>query len=76
MRNSTFICINYFFLFLIDQMYALHISLVLRIRCDAKIAQCPLGEKYGCNPKTEALDLFRLAKSLNLNVSTTSRREK
>lgn len=44
-------------------------SLVLRIRCDAKVSQCPLGEKYGCNPNTEATELITLAKSLGLNVS-------
>lgn len=48
--------------------YLFCFSLVLRIRCDAKVAQCPLGDKYGCNPDTEAPDLIRLAKKLNLNV--------
>jgi len=43
-------------------------SLVLRIRCDAKMAQCPLGDKYGCNPDTEAPDLIRMAKKLDLNM--------
>lgn len=43
-------------------------SLVLRIRCDAKMSQCPLGEKFGCNPETEAPQLIELAKSLDLNV--------
>lgn len=48
--------------------FSFYCSLVLRIRCDAKVAQCPLGDKYGCNPDTEAPDLIRLAKKLNLNV--------
>lgn len=42
--------------------------LVLRIRCDAQFSQCPLGEKYGCNPDTEAPGLIELSKSLGLNV--------
>ncbi|XP_031640445.1 ornithine decarboxylase 1-like isoform X2 [Contarinia nasturtii] len=45
-----------------------HANLVLRIRCDAKVAQCPLGEKYGCNPDTDGKDLIELAKSLGLNM--------
>lgn len=44
-------------------------SLVLRIRCDAKASQCPLGDKYGCDPVLEAPELIQLAKSLDLNVS-------
>lgn len=42
--------------------------LVLRIRCDAKEAQCPLGDKFGCDPKLEAPKLIQLAKKLGLNV--------
>lgn len=42
--------------------------LVLRIRVDAQVAQCPLGEKYGCNPDTEAPNLIEVSKSLGLNV--------
>lgn len=45
---------------------------MLRIRCDAKVSQCPLGEKYGCNPDTEAPQLIELAKSLNLDVNIQS----
>lgn len=47
----------------------LSFRLVLRIRCDAKVAQCPLGEKFGCDPVEDAPVLIQLAKSLNLNVS-------
>ncbi|XP_055316889.1 ornithine decarboxylase 1-like [Sitodiplosis mosellana] len=43
-------------------------KLILRIRCDAKVSQCPLGEKYGCNPDTEAPELIDLAMSLGLKV--------
>lgn len=42
--------------------------LVLRIRCDARDAQCPLGDKYGCDPVTEAHGLLELARRLRLNV--------
>lgn len=42
--------------------------MVIRIRCDAKIAQCQLGMKFGCNPVTEAPNLLMLAKALGLNV--------
>lgn len=41
---------------------------MLRIRCDAKVAQCPLGEKFGCDPVADAPTLIELAKSLNLNL--------
>lgn len=43
-------------------------KLVIRIRCDAVDAQCPLGMKFGCDPIMEAPQLLRVAKSLNLNV--------
>lgn len=42
---------------------------MLRIRCDAKAAQCPLGDKFGCDPELEAPELIQLAKTLGLNVS-------
>lgn len=42
--------------------------LVLRIRCDAEVSQCPLGEKYGCNPENEAIELIELSKSLEMKV--------
>lgn len=42
--------------------------LVLRIRCDAKVAQCPLGDKFGCDPVHDAPGLLLLAKELELDV--------
>lgn len=42
--------------------------MVIRIRCDAKIAQCQLGMKFGCDPITEAPKLLRLARSLEMDV--------
>lgn len=42
--------------------------MVIRIRCDAKIAQCQLGMKFGCNPITEAPNLLILAKTLGIEV--------
>lgn len=41
--------------------------LVIRIRCDAKVAQCPLGMKYGVSVK-EAPHLLEVARELGLNV--------
>lgn len=43
-------------------------QVVLRIRCDAETAQCPLGMKFGCDPIHEAPNLLHLAYTLNLNV--------
>ncbi|XP_032665387.1 ornithine decarboxylase 1-like [Odontomachus brunneus] len=43
-------------------------KIVLRIRCDAEVAQCPLGMKFGCDPINEAPNLLRLARALGLNV--------
>lgn len=43
-------------------------KMVIRIRCDAEVAQCQLGMKFGCNPKTEAPELLRLAYSLGVDV--------
>lgn len=40
----------------------------MRIRCDAEVAQCPLGMKFGCDPVHEAPKLLRLAYNLGLNV--------
>lgn len=46
---------------------ALH-RLVIRIRCDAALAQCQLGMKFGCNAVTEAPHLLKVAQSLGLHV--------
>ncbi|CAH0403129.1 unnamed protein product [Chilo suppressalis] len=45
-----------------------HAQLVLRIRCDAAKARCPLGIKFGCDPVTEAPGLLKLAAVLGLQV--------
>lgn len=42
--------------------------MVLRFRCDAKISQCPLGDKFGCDPKKDAPRLMQEAKRLNMDV--------
>ncbi|CAH2246380.1 jg27642 [Pararge aegeria aegeria] len=42
--------------------------LVVRIRCDATSAQCPLGIKFGCDPVSEAPRLLKLAAVMGLNV--------
>lgn len=46
----------------------LFFRLIVRIRSDAKDAQCPLGMKFGCDPIKEAPRLLLTAKYLNLNV--------
>lgn len=43
-------------------------QIVLRIRCDAEVAQCQLGMKFGCDPVTEGPSLLHLARMLGLNV--------
>uniref|UniRef100_V5GTY5 ornithine decarboxylase n=1 Tax=Anoplophora glabripennis TaxID=217634 RepID=V5GTY5_ANOGL len=43
-------------------------EMVIRIRSDALEARCPLGMKFGCNPVTEAPELLRIARSLDINV--------
>lgn len=42
--------------------------MVIRIRCDATEVQCQLGNKFGCDPITEAPELLRIAKSLDIDV--------
>lgn len=42
--------------------------LVLRIRCDAEVSQCPLGMKFGCEATVEGPHLLRVAASVGLNV--------
>lgn len=46
----------------------IYFRLIIRIRSDALVAKCPLGNKYGCCPDNDAPKLLRLAKKLNLNV--------
>lgn len=54
-------------LYKIQNLYP-NARLVIRIRCDAVDAQCPLGMKFGCDPVKDAPYLLDIAKSLNLNV--------
>ncbi|XP_060807208.1 ornithine decarboxylase isoform X2 [Amyelois transitella] len=50
------------------KQYMPHAQLVIRIRCDAAEAQCPLGIKFGCDPVSEAPRLLKLAAVLGLEV--------
>lgn len=50
------------------KQYMPHAQLVIRIRCDAASAQCPLGIKFGCDPVTEAPRLLKLAAVFGLDV--------
>lgn len=43
-------------------------KLVLRIRCEAEKAQCPLGKKFGCDPVEEAPRLIKVVRSLNMDL--------
>lgn len=43
-------------------------QLIIRIRCDASSAQCPLGIKFGCDPVAEAPRLLKVAAVLGLTV--------
>ncbi|KAM3961394.1 ornithine decarboxylase 1 isoform 1-T2 [Aphomia sociella] len=45
-----------------------HAQLVIRIRCDAAVSQCPLGIKFGCDAVSEAPRLLKLAAVLGLEV--------
>ncbi|XP_033226728.1 ornithine decarboxylase 1-like [Belonocnema kinseyi] len=45
-----------------------HAKVVIRIRCDAEVSQCPLGIKFGCDPTTEAPNLLNLSRMLDLDV--------
>lgn len=44
------------------------LQIVIRIRCDAEIVQCPLGIKFGCDAVTEAPNLIHVSRSLDLDV--------
>lgn len=50
------------------KQYMPHAQLVIRIRCDAAAAQCPLGIKFGCDPVTEAPRLIKVAAVLGLEI--------
>ncbi|KAI8432637.1 hypothetical protein MSG28_013616 [Choristoneura fumiferana] len=43
-------------------------QVVLRIRCDATVAQLYFGKRFGCDPTTEAPALLKLAVALGLDV--------
>lgn len=43
-------------------------KLVLRIRCEAEKAQCPLGKKFGCDPVEEAPRLIKIVRSMNMDL--------
>lgn len=42
--------------------------MVIRIRCDAEVAQCQLGMKFGCDPEIEAPHLLQVARDLGIDV--------
>uniref|UniRef100_U5ET48 Putative ornithine decarboxylase n=1 Tax=Corethrella appendiculata TaxID=1370023 RepID=U5ET48_9DIPT len=50
------------------KMFCPDAKLVLRIICEAKVAQCPLGKKFGCDPVTEAPRLIKAARKMNLDI--------
>uniref|UniRef100_A0A2M3Z137 Putative ornithine decarboxylase n=1 Tax=Anopheles braziliensis TaxID=58242 RepID=A0A2M3Z137_9DIPT len=50
------------------KQYCPDAKLVIRIRCEAEKAQCPLGKKFGCDPVEEAPRLIKIARSLGLDV--------
>ena len=62
------IVIDCFFLNWLVIKFNYFYRLILRIRCDAEKAQCPLGEKFGCDPIYEAPKLLQQARHLKLNV--------
>lgn len=47
-------------------------QVVIRIRCDAEVAQCQLGMKFGCDPVYEAPNLLHSANKLGLNIAGVS----
>ncbi|XP_068145899.1 ornithine decarboxylase 1 [Drosophila tropicalis] len=47
-------------------------NLIVRYKSEAKEAQCPLGDKFGCDADGDATALMLLAKALELNVTGTS----
>ncbi|TDG47075.1 hypothetical protein AWZ03_006512 [Drosophila navojoa] len=59
------------------EIYKLHkhypdSNLIVRFKSEAKAAQCPLGDKFGCDADIDASALMLLAKSLDLTVTGTS----
>ncbi|XP_034651004.1 ornithine decarboxylase 1 [Drosophila subobscura] len=59
------------------EIYKLHkyypqSNLIVRFKSEAKEAQCPLGDKFGCDADADATALMLLAKALDLQVTGTS----
>ncbi|XP_030556350.1 ornithine decarboxylase 1-like [Drosophila novamexicana] len=59
------------------EIYKLHkhypnSNLIVRFKSEAKAAQCPLGDKFGCDADIDASALMLLAKALDLTVTGTS----
>ncbi|ALC41028.1 Odc1 [Drosophila busckii] len=59
------------------EIYKLHkhypnSNLIVRFKSEAKKAQCPLGDKFGCDADIDASALMLLAKALDLTVTGTS----
>ncbi|XP_022232718.2 ornithine decarboxylase 1 isoform X2 [Drosophila obscura] len=59
------------------EVYKLHkhypqSNLIVRFKSEAKEAQCPLGDKFGCDADADATALMLLAKALEMNVTGTS----
>ncbi|EDW32130.1 GL11482 [Drosophila persimilis] len=59
------------------EIYKLHkhypqSNLIVRFKSEAKEAQCPLGDKFGCDADADATALMLLAKALDLKVTGTS----
>ncbi|SPP75169.1 ornithine decarboxylase 1 [Drosophila guanche] len=52
--------------------YYPHSNLIVRFKSEAKEAQCPLGDKFGCDADADATALMLLAKALDLQVTGTS----
>lgn len=46
----------------------INFRLILRIRCDAAVAQCALGMKFGCDSISDAPHLLQVARMLGLDV--------
>lgn len=66
--NVQSFSIAYYTNYIVNFTNSTTFSLVIRFRCEAKEAQCPLGDKFGCDAENDATSLMLLAKSLNLKV--------
>lgn len=68
MLGKFLILYVFLLIYLIKYLLGSIFRMVIRIRCDAEIAQCQLGNKFGCDPLTEAPGLLRAAYELGINV--------